>query len=314
MADLKQIYSSLEMLETRLHDFQQVTPGVDKRRGLLDVGGLMLKHIFGTATVTDIHALHEVVDALKQQNSDIAHSVGNQLTYVRDLGKLNAEAVVNLSSVVRDQMIQTHEQFLSIVKDLFWLNTTLQFENSMFTAIRHLEFVLVQLIQQIDGLFDAVQCAIQGKLPIKLVNPVELQNILRNVTLQLPESYELAIGSSKQNIHWYYEFIKVAVVANTRSINLILSVPLKTTDSHFTLFRLISLPTSISSGKFVTYSIDYPYFALQPNQRSYLLLTEAEYNRCSKGKITLCTSRTVIHSSQSLNCESSLFFQLENAN
>jgi len=44
--------------------------------------------------------------------------------------------------------------------------------------------------------------------------------------------------------------------------NLVLTVSLKTTDSHFTLFRLIALPTQISFEKFVKYSVDYAFFAL----------------------------------------------------
>jgi len=67
-------------------------------------------------------------------------------------------------------MIRSHDQFLSIAKDLFWLNATLQTDSSMFTVIRHLQFTLIQLIQQTDELFDAVQYAILGKLNIKLVN------------------------------------------------------------------------------------------------------------------------------------------------
>ena len=64
-----------------------------------------------------------------------------------------------------------------------------------------------QLTQEIDELFDAVQYAILGKLPIKLVNPLELQTVLRNVTLQLPEIYEFVAGSNKENMHLYYELI-----------------------------------------------------------------------------------------------------------
>jgi len=183
MAELKQIDLLLKTLDSRLNDFQQDLPRVDPRRGLLYVGGLMLKHVFGTSTVADIHSIHEAADELQQRNSDIVHSVSNQLTYAKDLGKVKAEAIANLSSVVKDQMILSHDQFLSIATDMFRLNATLQAENSMFTVIRQLEFTLMQLIQQIGELFDAVQCAILGVLPIKLVNPLELQIILRNVTL-----------------------------------------------------------------------------------------------------------------------------------
>jgi len=203
MAKLKQIDSLLKMLDSKLNDFQQVLPRVDPRHGLLDVGGLVLKQIFGTATIADIQSIHEIVDELRQGNSDIAHSVSNQLTYVEDLAKINAEAITNLSSVLKDQMLRSHDQFLSIAKDMCWLNATLQTESSMFTVIRHLELTLVQLIQQRDELFDAVQYAILGKLPIKIVNPLELQNILRNVTLQLPESYKLVAGTNQENMHLY---------------------------------------------------------------------------------------------------------------
>ena len=114
-------------------------------------------------------------------------------------------------------------------------------------------------------------------------------------------------------MHLYYELTKVSVVANVRFLNLVWSVPMKATDSHFTLFRLIALPTQISPDKFVKYSVDYAFFALQHSRRSYLLFTEADYSRCDKGNITICPAGTAGYSSQSLKCESSLFFQAENA-
>ena len=116
----------------------------------------MLKQIFGTATVTGVYALHEELEELRQRNSDIAHSVSYQLSYVKDLGKVNAEAIANLSSVIKEQMIQSHDQILNIDNDMFWLNATFYTANSMFTVIRQLEFTLTQLIKQMDGLLDAV--------------------------------------------------------------------------------------------------------------------------------------------------------------
>jgi hypothetical protein len=40
------------------------------------------------------------------------------------------------------------------------------------------ELSLLQLTQQLDDLFNAVQFAIHDKLPIKLVKPTTLQNLL----------------------------------------------------------------------------------------------------------------------------------------
>ena len=62
---------------------------------------------------------------------------------------------------------------------------------------------------------------------IKLVNPIVLQIILRNVTLGLPEGYELIAGNDIENTHLYYDLTAVFIVANTHCINLLLHIPLK---------------------------------------------------------------------------------------
>jgi len=51
-------------------------------------------------------------------------------------------------------------------------------QSTLFMRIRQLEFTLLQLTQQIDKLFNSLQCAIQGKISIELVNPLVFQNIL----------------------------------------------------------------------------------------------------------------------------------------
>jgi len=60
----------------------------------------------------------------------------------------------------------------------------------LFTIFRQLEFALLILIQQLDELSNAIQSAIQGSLSISPVNPTVLLNILKNVSLLLPEGYE----------------------------------------------------------------------------------------------------------------------------
>ena len=70
-------------------------------------------------------------------------------------------------------------------------------------------------MQQIDDLFNIIQCAMHGRLSIKLVNPTVLESILKNVTLRLPEGYELIAGTNIENIHLYYDLTAVSIVANT---------------------------------------------------------------------------------------------------
>ena len=75
ISEIKQIATLLKTLETRLHNFRQVLPKLDRRRGLVDFGGAVLKTLFGTATVSDIHDLHEVISELQSSQRDVIHSI-----------------------------------------------------------------------------------------------------------------------------------------------------------------------------------------------------------------------------------------------
>jgi hypothetical protein len=97
------------------------------------------------------------------------------------------------------------------------------------------------MVQQFDELLGAIKSVLQGKLHIRLINPVMLQNRLRNVSLHLPERYELVAGTRINNIHLYYELATVTLVGNTHGIKIIVNVPLKTASQQFTLYKIIVL-------------------------------------------------------------------------
>ena len=85
VAELQQIDLFLQTLEYKLQTFNQLLPRLDRRRGLVNLGGTIIKTLFGTATVTDVHKLHDVITEMKSRNSDIVHSLTNQLMYVKKL-------------------------------------------------------------------------------------------------------------------------------------------------------------------------------------------------------------------------------------
>jgi hypothetical protein len=295
-----------------LSAFNQIPPPLDHRRGLINLGGQALKLIFGTATISDVHELHNEFENLRERNDDIAHSLANQLTYVKELHTVtavNTDSIVNLSNILRGSLVQSHDQYQQILRDIMYLNITAFSQSEIFTNIREMEFILLQLVQQIDSLIEAIQCAIKGNLHFQLVAPTTLQSILRNFTLHLPDSYELIYGTKLEDIHFYYQMTRVAIVADRHCDKLLLSVPLKAAAHHFTLYKIIILPEQVGMDKFIRYTVDYPYLAMQVGLRDYTLLSEVEYQQCTKGNPAVCPANEVIYSTQRLTCEISLYFQ-----
>jgi len=114
VSELKQFDTLLYTLELRLHYFQQILPRRDRPRGLLNLGGEVLKTIYGVGTNSEVHLLHNTLNALQSSTSDINHSVANQVRNVKKIDtatKVNANAVANLSSIVKDTVIQCYERF-----------------------------------------------------------------------------------------------------------------------------------------------------------------------------------------------------------
>jgi len=87
---------------------------------------------------------------------------------------INAVANANLSSIVKDTVIQSHNKFQQITCNISWLNVTLRNYSELYTVIRQLELALLQMIYQTDELIGAIQSVLQGKLPISLINPTTL--------------------------------------------------------------------------------------------------------------------------------------------
>jgi len=215
-----------------------------------------MKALFGTAVDSDIISLYNNFHELQLRQQDIVHSVANQLTYKNKLdtiNSVNANAVGNLSGIIRDDMIKSHDKFREITRDILWLNMTICGQSALFMTIRHLELAVLQLTQQLDELMDAIQSIIVGKLPVNLINPTTLHNILKNVSLHLPENYEIIARARLENIHLYYDFITVAAMEDAHHIKIILNVPLKTANHHFMLYKIIALPTRISNDTIVQY-------------------------------------------------------------
>jgi len=145
-SELRHIETLLQQFELKLDRFHQILPRLDRRRGLVNIGGSILKSLFGTATISDIIQLHDTLDKLQTQNSDIVHFLNNQVTLVRKLSlaaEVSTDTIMNLTSIVKDNMVQPHEKFQQIARDLMFI-ITIHAQSEIFTSIRQNSLCYVQ--------------------------------------------------------------------------------------------------------------------------------------------------------------------------
>jgi len=100
------------------------------------------------------------------------------------------------------------------------------------------------------------------------------------------------------------------IAATPHCIKMMISEPLKTTDQHFALYKIITLPERITPNRFVQYLIDYPYFGLHVNLHDCFLFTESHYKHFTINSNVICPAYTAIYSAQTLTCEFSLLMTI----
>jgi hypothetical protein len=314
--ELRQVKATLSSLENRLEDLKDLLPKVDARRGLLNLGGSVLKVLFGTVTVADLEKLHETVERLHRNEKTVVHAVNQHVTYIKHLDdsvKFNAQIVSNLSTVVKSIALRMNSELASIVSELQRLNDTFEKQREVNIVTRQIEFALSQLEIQISEIFHAIAFVRAGKIPVNLISPSMLYNMLRNVTLILPENQELAMGMKRQNLHLYYDTVKVMMLADTHSLRLVLYFPLKSTNRDFTLYRIVVVPARMFGKRYAQFSLAYNYLAINLLQQNYVLLTDLEIMKCSGVRVMVCPADKAVFSTKLKTCELSLFLQSEDA-
>jgi hypothetical protein len=83
----------------------------------------------------------------------------------------------------------------------------------------------------------ALQYVQLGKIPLNLISPGMLRDMLENVSSVLP-GYDLIVSLRPNNVFMHYEMIKAVMLADLHSFKLEMIVPLKTMNVQFTLYRV----------------------------------------------------------------------------
>ena len=109
---------------------------------------------------------------------------------------------------------------------------------------------------------------------------------------------------------WQQILWKLSVIGNAHILNMVMIIPLKTASQHFTLHKLIVLPTIVAESKFIEFVNDFTYLALAFNQHDFALLKEDDLQHCSTGMFTVCSLNVFLYDSKEPACEAQLYFQM----
>jgi hypothetical protein len=127
---------------------------------------------------------------------------------------------------------------------------------------------------------EELQTVLLGKIPVNIITTTVLQEMLKNIYLNLLEGYEIVMISGLHGLAWHYKYVQAALITNLQGFMVVLSIPIKDIYRQYELHRLHVFPTEILNGKFVKCDIEKEYLALHALQHTYLLLSANELSKC----------------------------------
>ena len=310
--EARNIQTAVDSLEVKLRNLRSYLPLPDRRRGLMNIGGAVLKLLLGTAMDSDVKNLHSTMEEMGRRQGDIIHAVNQQLTFLKQLDSTvtwDHDAIANWSYILKDFAQKTQEKFQKTVSRLEWNEK----QSEVTTAVRQLEFTLMQLELQVDELLGALQVLLLGKIPVNLITFAHLYDVLKNVTLRLPEGYELVFGAQPGSTPWYVKYVKAAMLADLHSFYVIMYFPLTSFDRTYQLYKAVTFPTYLMNGTYVSYVLDAEYVATNMHRQAWFTLSERELKLCDGDNMKVCPANKAINYAGTDSCVLALFLQHDNA-
>ena len=303
--ELKSLY--LDLINTVF-----ITPRSRGKRSILPFGGGVLKFLFGVSTQADTKDLNDRISQFENNQRGVFHLMERQATLLKEVSeqvRTNFEA----TTALRDEAQQAGtfmKDLASTINELEDQLDSVHFVNRLTLSIIAFqghdalyESILNELYQEYNAVTLGLQILARGKLASHFLPPAKLLRVLRSINNQLPSRLHLAIPLSPENLYLYYNYVKVTATSYNDALRLFISIPLKSSDRQFTLYKATPFPSPLPFNETFTFTVNpgYRYIAISSNRQRYLHLTEKEADECQKG-IRVCSPNSPILQHPVISC------------
>jgi hypothetical protein len=175
-------------------------------------------------------------------------------------------------------------------------------------TIREIEMAILDLKFGMARIQESLDITSNGKLSSVLINPQNLSDILQQVSLQLPAGLSMLTGLTVEEMYVYYTVATVHAVATSKSIKLLIEIPLKAADRYFELYQVHSFPFFHKGiGKFVMIDETFTYLAMAESRQFFTIITPYMLSKCTQNLYTVCPSDMVLRTAGEQSCLIALF-------
>lgn len=203
------------------------------KRGLINLGGKILKEIFGVMDEKDSEMVEKQISTLKNSNKLISHIMQKQTFIMK-----NSIQLIGNNTQQLDYQYKLIEQLMQNMLNL----TTLQELNHYFDEMSNIMLSAIFHITKLqNNILNSLASAQQNRLDLKVIDPHTLMEALEKIPTTAQGEFKFPIKPSIENVYEVIQFLDVTVKHSANRLLYEITLPLTTADKYI-LNQIHSVP------------------------------------------------------------------------
>ncbi|CAG9782431.1 unnamed protein product [Diatraea saccharalis] len=283
------------------------------KRGLIDLGGSLLKTIFGTLDSEDAVKFSKAIEDVQTDEKHLAHLMKDNIHVIKStITSFNN----SISKVDENEkhLMKNMETIHKILDNLSNSNDKLEIKTQMSSLLNSLESIILTLSFDIDDINNSILFAKLNVLHPTVLSPHQLYNELDKHRNNLPSHYELPVSLTLHNIHELIDISKLACFYHLNKIIIVVKIPL-VIPQVYNLYNIIPLPVPYDITKPDTYALISPsssYLAITADRMFYSPIQDLNQCKVISEKCYICVLVNVYSVIANPTCETTLLSDVVN--
>lgn len=295
-SEIKAIEKSLSAQEYIIENFLQTAQQSRNKRSIIDGVGKVFNILFGTLDVDDAQYYDEQISEMSIKQINTINLIQNQTSLVR-----------SSINIIQDKFLNNDKNIQALTYNLNKIEDDVS-RICNYTNLNHVELKIFEELQEIltaiilesrllqdeqNRLLDILLYSSQGKLHPYLINPNQLESVLKDIEKKLPQHLTVPSSNGIIEKHIIYEISTFDASILDNSIIFKINIPL-TLEHKYDLTHLISLPIIIRDQN-IHIRLEYEYIAISDNFLTYTLLNKEDIDTCfNKNNIYYCKLNKIL--------------------
>lgn len=268
-----------------------------KKRALAEIGGQVLKVLFGTLDSSDLAAINKKLDKLETTSDFVQHMIQEQLSYVPKI-----DLVMKNQQEFAKSIIEITKTIRKMSDDLAYIDVIRLYQHKINTGIRIFTNLVNGIKQTSTVLVNALLTTNNGKIDPNLLKPGHFLKVLKNVQSNIPVEFQFITPVLLENLHIFYDIGKSSAYLVNHTIRLFIEIPLKAQEREFTIFKAIPIPIPIVQNNMrMKMKTDAIYLALSKNKNLHFEMTLIDFSACRGQFIKICPFNAPIYRRHNVN-------------